>query len=115
MKGKNQLELALGGSTCVRMNAKEYERIRKESQSTGKSVPELLREAYFSSAPRKVLMNREDVVTLRKDLSRIGNNINQVAKKVNSGLLSGWNNTLDLVLVQFETLTRQIHYGYVER
>ncbi|MAV92001.1 MAG: hypothetical protein CL676_11330 [Bdellovibrionaceae bacterium] len=112
MSKQEQLELQIGGSTCVRMSSQEYSRIRKESNKTGKSIPELLREAYFSTPPRKVLVNKDDLTVLRKDINKIGNNLNQVARKLNAGFMHGWSNTLDLVLEQFQTLTNQIHYGY---
>lgn len=112
MSKTKQLELQIGGSSHVRMSASEYSRIERDSIKSGKSIPELLREAYFSKSPLKVLFQKEDLITLRKDLNKIGNNINQVARKLNSGIMHGWNNTLELVLEQFETLTNQIHYGY---
>ena len=112
MSRTKQLELQIGGSSHVRMSADEYSRIERDSIKSGKSNPELLREAYFSKPPLKVLFQKEDLITLRKDLNKIGNNINQVARKLNSGFMHGWNNTLELVLEQFQTLTNQIHYGY---
>ena len=112
MRKTKQLELQIGGSSHVRMSASEYSRIERDSIKSGKPIPELLREAYFSKPPLKVLFQKEDLITLRKDLNKIGNNINQVARKLNSGFMHGWNNTLELVLEQFQTLTNQIHYGY---
>ena len=112
MSKSEQLELQIGGSTCVRMSSQEYSRIRKESKNTGKSIPELLREAYFSSPPRKVLVTKNDLIILRKDINKIGNNLNQIARKVNSGFMSGWNNTLERIFEEVRILTNQIHYGY---
>lgn len=102
----------IGGSTCVRMSTKEYLQIVKESDLTGRSIPKLLREAYFGRPPQKVLMNKEDLMILRRDMNKIGNNLNQIARKINSGFMHGWNNTLELVLEQFQILTNQIHYGH---
>ena len=112
MSQNNIIKLTKGGASYVRMSPSEYDRIKKDSETSRKSIPELLRESYFSQPPRRVLMDRDNVTILRKDLNRIGNNLNQVAKRLNSGLMHGWSNTLDLVLEQFETLTNQIHYGY---
>ena len=112
MNTNNVIKLSTGGSSHVRMSPAEYKRIQKDSKASGKSIPELLRESYFHNPPLKVLMSKDEVATLRKDLSRIGNNLNQVARHLNSGLFHGWNNTLDMILEQFKTLTSQVHYGY---
>ncbi len=112
MEKLEQLELQTGRSTCVRMSPQEYTRIRNESANSGKSIPELLREAYFNSPPRKVLVTEKDLAILRNDMGKIGNNLNQIVRKLNAGFVHGWSNTLDLVFEQFKTLTDQIHYGY---
>ena len=96
----------------MRLSPSECRRIKKDSKVSGKSIPELLRDSYFGKLPVKVLVNKNDLDILRKDLNRIGNNLNQVAKRLNAGLMHGWSNTLDLVLEQFDTLTDQIHYNY---
>ena len=112
MNENNTTELSKGSATCVRFSPREYKRITKDSKVSGKSIPQLLRNSYFGNLPVKVLVNKNDLGILRKDLNRIGNNLNQVARRLNSGLMHGWSNTLDLVLEQFRTLTDQIYYGY---
>ena len=112
MSKSGQSKLTKRGMSCVRMSPLEYRRIKEDSEKLGKSIPELFRESYFSQLPKRVLMRKDDVTLLRKDLNRIGNNLNQIAKKLNAGLIHGWSNKLDLVLEQFEILTSQIYYGY---
>ncbi len=112
MNQNNKTKLSKGGTSCVRMSPSEYKRMKKDSRTSGKSIPELLRDSYFGNLPVKVLVNKNDLDILRKDLNRIGNNLNQVAKRLNSGLMHGWSNTLSLVLEQFKILTNQIYYGY---
>ena len=112
MNKNEQSKCHIGKAVCVRLSPIEYKRIEKESRKTGKSIPKLLRESHFHQPPRKVLIGKNDVAFLRKDLNRIGNNLNQVTKRLNSGLMHGWSNTLELILKQFEDLTRQVHYGY---
>ncbi len=112
MSQNNITKVIKGGASCVRLSPSEYSRIQKDSKTSGKSIPELLRESYFDKPSTKVLMNKDDLAVLRKDLNRIGNNLNQVARRLNSGLMHGWSDTLDLALEQFKTLTNQIHYGY---
>ena len=96
----------------VRLSSVEYEQILRESDVLGKSSPRLLRESHFGKPSTKVLVSQNDLIILRKDLNRIGNNINQIARKLNTGLLEGWSNKLDLILDEFKTLTNQIYYGY---
>ncbi len=112
MKTKGKSKINQSGMSCVRMSPTEYQQIQKESEASGKSIPKLLRDSYFGKPPVRVLMNQKDVAILRKDLSRIGNNLNQIARKLNAGLMHGWSDSLDLVLEQFKTLTDQIYYGY---
>ena len=112
MSENKKSKLTSGGRCCVRMSPSEYRRITKESEASGHSIPELLRESYFKQPPRKVLMSKNDIDLFRKDLNRIGNNLNQIARKLNAGLLEGWSDKLDLILEEFKTLTNQVYYGY---
>ncbi len=112
MSQNNITKSTKGGSSHVRMSLSEYNKIKKDSETLGKSIPELLRKSYFDKPSTKVLVNKDDLSILRKDLSKIGNNLNQIAKRINSGLTYGWSDTLDLILEQFKTLTLQIHYDY---
>lgn len=112
MKDAKQLELKLGGSSHVRFNDREYKQVQKDAFKKSKSIPTLLKDTYFKGRPTEVLMNENDLDVVRKDLNKIGNNLNQVARKLNSGFMHGWNDTLDRVLEQFEILTKQLHHGY---
>ncbi len=112
MKENRKLKLIPREASYVRMSPLKYKQIKKDSEVSGKSIPALLRNSYFGKPPVKVLVKENDLDVLRKDLNRIGNNLNQIARRLNSGLLHGWSNTLDLVLEQFRILTSQIHYGY---
>ncbi len=112
MNENRKLKLVPREASYVRMSTLEYEQIKNDSKVSGKSIPALLRNSYFGKLPVKVLVKENDLDILRKDLNRIGNNLNQIARRLNSGLMHGWSNTLDLVFEQFRILTSQIHYGY---
>ena len=112
MSENNTTELSKGSATCVRFSPREYKRIKKKSDQSRKSIPQLLRDSYFGRLPTRVLLKDNDLDILRKDLNRIGNNLNQIARKLNAGLMHGWSNALESVSEQFETLTDQIHYDY---
>lgn len=76
--------------TNVRFTPEQLARIRQDSLITGESIPALLKNSYFNRKPIRVLMNAEDRKAVFAELRRIGNNANQVAKRVNSGLMEGW-------------------------
>ena len=77
---------------CVRVNEDELKRLEKMSQLTGKSIPEILRNNTLSRVDLEApLQPREVADEILKQLAPIGNNLNQIAKKINSGLMSGWN------------------------
>ncbi len=76
--------------TNVRFTPDQHTRIRQDSLITGESIPTLLKNSYFNRKPIRVLMNVEDRKTVFAELRRISNNANQVARRVNSGLMEGW-------------------------
>jgi hypothetical protein len=112
MSKEEQLKFSIGGRTNVRFTSIEYKQVKKDSSKLCKSIPTLLRDAYFNRLPTKVLVNQKDLDILRKDMNRIGNNLNQVAKKLNSGFMHGWSDTLDKVLEEFKKLNRLIYHGH---
>ncbi|MEE2671390.1 MAG: plasmid mobilization relaxosome protein MobC [Bdellovibrionota bacterium] len=110
-ENKNQ-KTKHGGSSHVRFTPREYSQVQKESFKKSKSIPTLLKDTYFKGRPEEVLISESDLEQLNKKMDRIGNNLNQVAKKLNSGFMHGWNETLGLVYEQFRILTVQLHHGY---
>lgn len=93
-----------GYSSHVRLTTDEYERITNESKITGKSIPSLLKETFFRGQVLSPLMTKEDQKVVVVQLSRIGNNINQIARKVNSGILQGFNDEIQEVQRLFSLL-----------
>ena len=78
-------------SSHVRFTEVELKRVQKMSQTTGLSIPDLLKKALFDRMDlERPLFSPEAVQELMTELRRQGNNINQISKKVNSGLMSGW-------------------------
>jgi hypothetical protein len=101
--------------TCVRFSQEEYSEVKDESEKLRKTIPTLLKDSYFGRLPTKVLISREELTEIRKDLNRIGNNINQVAKKLNSGLMQGWHPIIEEVKDEFVHLQRTLHFGYIDK
>lgn len=77
-------------SSHVRLSESEYKQITQDCQLTGESIPELLKKSYFKRVVIRVLMPRDERDAWFTELRRLGNNLNQLAKRVNSGVMNGW-------------------------
>ena len=77
-------------ATCVKFTPDEYERIQKEHTKRNVSIPSLLKDAYFGRAPTAILMTQDEQKNWIRELNQIGNNVNQIARKVNAGFRSGF-------------------------
>lgn len=67
----------------ISFNAAEWERVERRMEITGsKSFESFARDAVLESEI-SVTRNAFDPSTVRAELSRIGNNINQIARQVN--------------------------------
>ena len=101
-----------GGSTHVRFTPEQFERITQDSKVTGESLPNLLKETYFSRPARAPLMRKDDVAMVMNQLIRIGNNLNQVARHLNSGFRSGFNEELQQISRDLTLLTKVLTSTY---
>ncbi len=77
--------------TNVRFTEEEFKKLEAESQRTGKSIPILLKTTYFKKEIKTSPFDKEDSKKILSALSRIGNNINQIARALNSGFREGFN------------------------
>jgi hypothetical protein len=93
----------------VRFSPEEWVRLCREEVLLGNKKAKILRDAYFSRSKVTLLMDKEGVQKFLAEFNRIGNNINQLAKKANSGGLVS-DSALTLVREQFATL-----FSYVMR
>ena len=82
-------------ASCVKFDEEQYQQIRKDSETTGKSIPSLLKTAYFAGRRAIVFMDKESQSAWHRELRHWGNNLNQIAKRVNSGLEAGWQDDLE--------------------
>lgn len=76
--------------TTVRFTDEEFERIEEESRVSGISIPILLRMSHFKRRKLKLLFDEDGRKFICSELRRIGNNVNQIAYRVNAGVLEGW-------------------------
>lgn len=78
--------------TTVRFTEEEWENIRQQQIVTGRSIPELLKNRFFKYAPYTTVVAPEKQNELAVLHRRMSNNLNQIAKVLNSGFREGWNN-----------------------
>lgn len=115
-----QLNLDIGADIrtafCVRVSAAEHERIKKMMNATGMSGPELFRRAVLSRLDlEQPLFSPELAKEFATELKRQGTNINQIAKKVNSGLFAGWSQALSSLNVNYLKLSQMLTVNYANR
>jgi len=95
-------------ASCVYFDESEYKQISEDSLHTGKSIPALLKIAYFPSRRVRVLMNKEDQERWYKELRHWGNNLNQLARKVNTGIMAGWYEEFKLIKAAVDRIERLV-------
>ena len=91
-------------TACVRLTKEEWVRLKEDSKISGKSIPKLLKDRYFSRVPLRPLLHAGDQKILMTALARIGNNLNQIAKKLNYGIAEGVNDDLIEIRSSFSQL-----------
>lgn len=76
-------------ASYVRFSPDEFERIEKDHIRRHVSIPELLKEAYFGKPPVAILMTQEEQKSWIRELNQMGNNLNQITRKINAGFRTG--------------------------
>ena len=75
-------------SSHVRFTDVEIAALERDELVRGVSIPALLKEAYFSGRPTAILMSKEDQKAILTELLRQGNNLNQIARHLNAGIIA---------------------------
>lgn len=76
--------------THVRFSEEEFLRIHEDSETLGETIPGLLKRVYFERAIVRPLLSHDAAQRVLVALARIGNNVNQIARRLNSGFREGW-------------------------
>lgn len=90
--------------TCVRFTDEEMHQIEEDAANIGKSIPALLKERYFKGPRPLPLVSKVDLDNLFGELGRIGNNLNQIARRINSGIRAGFVGEFEEVQKSFDRL-----------
>src|SRR5579872_6439423 len=98
-----------GHAFCVRVSSVEYKQIQRMMKATGLNGPELFRRALLSRTDlSRPLFSPEQAKVFETELRRQGNNVNQIAKQLNSGLMNGWSQTLNSLVRAYVDLRHMI-------
>lgn len=104
-----------GPCSLVRFSAAQYERIKNDAINLGKSIPRLLRTAYFEGGVVSPIFSAADADRIMAALNRIGNNVNQIAKHLNSGFREGFEPLLEDVVTHLSAIRSTVVVGYERR
>jgi hypothetical protein len=115
-----QLELKIEENTrpvCyVRMSQEDFARVQKMCEATGESMPELFRKALLKRKDlEQPALSREDAHEIKVGVNRLGNNVNQIAKQINSGERAGWNESWNSFYVAVQDLRHLFLGNYAGR
>ena len=97
----------------IRMDSTEFKRLQTMIKSTGLTAQELFRKALFCRMDlERPLFKPEEAAEFGNELKRQGNNINQIAKKINTGLMNGWSQALASVIRGYVDLNRRLSVNH---
>jgi hypothetical protein len=114
MTSDEQLNIKPGSSrsTCVRFSEDEYIKVKRMQLESGRSIPWLLRTALLSGGISPPTLDSETRQVVRRVIGNMGNNINQLAKAVNSGLINDFNNRLQGIYDEVMTFKSYLGLSY---
>lgn len=101
--------------TTVRFTDAEFDRITEEAKTAGVSIPHILKLAHFTRRKLKLLLDETERFFVCSELRRIGNNVNQIARRVNSGALEGWHPEFSQALEALAEIRRVVVEAYGSR
>ena len=104
-----------GPTTCVRFSEKEHQQINKDSQVTGKSIPTLLKKAYFSYRRPRILMTHEERIELFRELRHWRECLIQLGERVNTGFFEGWYPEFQAISQSLVSIERRVLSVYGRR
>ncbi|MGO4990273.1 plasmid mobilization protein [Limosilactobacillus reuteri] len=71
----------------IRVNEAEYAKIQVSARMMGLSVPKYCKHLIMQSKLREPKFSEDEYHQIRVDLLRIGNNINQIARRLNQAYI----------------------------
>lgn len=69
----------------IRFDEAEYLQLCNDAKIYGETVPGLLKAVYFTRLPSAPKFTKDDAIRIVTAINRVGNNVNQIARHLNSG------------------------------
>ena len=89
----------------IRLTQVEHAQLERDALRSGRKPQALLKKAYFEKEALTILMADPDRNYFFTQLHRIGNNVNQIAKQLNSGFAFGFQQELETIRTQLTLLS----------
>lgn len=70
----------------IRLKDNEFLELESDAQTAGMSMIDLMKNTYFKGRLAPALMSANDRIAVLRNLSGMANNINQIARNLNSGI-----------------------------
>ncbi len=102
----------------IRVDENEYKRVMSMCEATHCTPQQLFKKALLGRVNLEkpvYLMPPDEVREFKVALSRMGNNLNQIGKKVNAGLREGWEPVLHAVSRGLFDLNYKLGAKYASR
>ena len=99
----------------MRFTPSEYREIQKASLLTGKSIPWLLKTAFFEKGVAPPTLDLETRTFVRREIGYIGNNLNQAVRYIHTGLIAEFKSRFEDVEESVRILRSYLGLGYGNR
>lgn len=101
--------------THIRLNETESQTLQHLIQTLGQSAPQLFKQALFKGPIPSPLLSNQDAKSLMSQMQRIGNNLNQIAKYLNSGIREGFHKEFMEMVEEVKVIRQYISGVYGDR
>jgi hypothetical protein len=83
--GRNVMKSSKERRTNIRFDEEEYLQVCSDAKVYGETVPGVMKSVYFDRLPPSPKFTKDDAIRIVMAINRVGNNVNQIARHLNSG------------------------------
>ncbi len=107
MSKNNQQKLKIPSKAiCLKLSIEEYNQLEEVSKERGENIQTLIRKSVLNNSNLRPLMPSTDAKSHLTELRRIGNNINQISRMMNSGYRRDWYDSFENCVDNLELLKK---------
>ncbi len=92
----------------VRFSEEEFKELEQICLLRQQKMQDFIKSVVFKEENNRPLMGKESVLKVINELNRIGNNFNQIARRVNSGIKHGWVSSFETCADDISKMTKLI-------